>query len=326
MARKNHKEQLVNYDNSIKKSNELSMGKLSHGLSLNQMQLLAFAIYSTQQDGKTEFRKHEFQDKFNIDQYRTEDAFEDSSKISFLQFSTQDLERNKFSFLNVFSSIDYDDGNFTFKWNSDFVPHILHLKTYSLIDLTITSNFKSGFSWMLYEYLKGHFGNWHKEISKEGLMKLFSVEDRATYIKSTAQFKRGVLDVAIDEINEYTEFDVWYTEVKKGRAITGFVLHWSTGKRLAGATEKQVKLLKEISKEIDSNMFDYLSVKDIETARYHIIKAKNIDEMLEMGVSSEKADELIQEILNHYKMLENLIEIDGKKRDTSVYFNWLKGE
>ena len=35
----------------------LSMAKLSHGLTLQQMQLLAYAIYSTQQDGKTEFRQ-----------------------------------------------------------------------------------------------------------------------------------------------------------------------------------------------------------------------------------------------------------------------------
>jgi len=61
LARKNDKKQVVSYENSIKKSNELSMAKLSHGLTLQQMQLLAYAIYSTQQDGKTEFRKADFE-------------------------------------------------------------------------------------------------------------------------------------------------------------------------------------------------------------------------------------------------------------------------
>lgn len=42
------------------------MVKLGQGLTPYQMQLLAFAIFSTQQDGKTEFRKYEFQDKFGI--------------------------------------------------------------------------------------------------------------------------------------------------------------------------------------------------------------------------------------------------------------------
>ena len=74
MARKNDKKQVVSYENSIKKSNEFSMAKLSHGLTLQQMQLLAYAIYSTQQDGKTEFHKADFEKKFGLSRYLTEDA------------------------------------------------------------------------------------------------------------------------------------------------------------------------------------------------------------------------------------------------------------
>lgn len=324
MVRKNNKEKNIDYERSIKKSNEISMAKLNQGLTLNQMQLLAYAIYSTQQDGNTEFRKHEFQDKFGIEQYRTEDAYSDSGKISSLQFSTQNLEEKKFKFVNVFSSIDYDNGVFTFKWNSDFVPHILELKTYSLIDLTITSKFRSGFSWTLYEYLKAHFGNWYKEVSKEVLMKLFNVEDRVTYVKSTAQFKRGVLDVAIEEINKHSEFEVWYTEKKIGNKITGFVLHWSTGKTSASATEKQITLLREIHAEVEKSMFDYLTLNNIDQARTHIISIKNMHNELTKGLSTEKASEYIQESLLHYKQLETLLESEGNKRDTSFYYNWLE--
>ncbi len=41
-------------------------------------------------------------------------------------------------------------------------------------------------------------------------------------------------------------------------------------------------------------------------------------------MSIAEADESIKESLDYYKQLENLIEINDKKRDTSVYFNWLK--
>ena len=85
----NSREQPIDYSNSIKKSNELSMAKMNQGLTLNQMQLLAYAIYSTQQDGRTSFRKHEFQDKFGLQNYKTEDAYEDSQKLSLLQFTTK---------------------------------------------------------------------------------------------------------------------------------------------------------------------------------------------------------------------------------------------
>lgn len=324
MARKNTKEKNITYENSIKKSNEMSMAKLNQGLNLNQMQLLAYAIYSTQQDGKTSFIKADFEREFNLNKYNTEDAYEDSDKVSTLRFSTEDLENNKFSFFNVFSSIDYDNGKFTFKWNTDFIPHILELKNYTLTDLTIASKFKSGFTWTLYDYLKAHYGNWFKELSKEALMKMFNVEDRATYQRSTSEFKRGVLDVAIREINAHTELEVWYTEKKVGNKITGFVLHWSTGKRVAGATAKQVQLLKEISEEVEKNMLDYLSVKDIESARTYIIKIKRIDLSLKKGMSVPEADKLIKESLDYYKMLEHLLEIDGQDRDLSVYYNWLE--
>ncbi len=324
MARKNNKTTIIDYDNNIKKSNELSMAKLNQGLSLNQMQLFAYAIFSTQQNGVTEFRKHEFQDKFGMKDYKTEDAYEDSDKVSALRFSTEDLENNKFSFTNVFSSIEYEDGVFNFEWNRKMIPHILELKTYSLIDLTIVSKFKSGFSWTLYDYLKGHYGNWHKELSKEALMNLFSVENRATYNKNTNRFKHSVLDVAIKEINDHTELKVWYTENKTGNKITSFVLHWSTGKQLAGATEKQFKLLKEIHNEVEKNMFDYLSVKDIETARNYIIKIKEIGIQMKKGMSIAEADESIKESLEYYKQLEHLVEMNGKQRDTSIYYNWLE--
>src|SRR5699024_2691722 len=142
-------------------------------------------------------------------------------------------------------------GTFIFEWNKRMLPHILELnEKYVLTDLTVTSQFKSGFSWILYDYLKAHYGYWNKEFSKEALTRLFAVENRKTYQKSTSEFKRGVLNVAIEEVNKYTELEVWYGEKKVGNKITGFVLHWSTGKREAGATDKQASLLREIHDEI----------------------------------------------------------------------------
>lgn len=324
MSRKNNKKNVVSGSSAIKKSNDLSMSKLNQGLDLNQMQLLAYAIYSTQQDGKTTFRKHEFQKEFSIDKYRTEYAEDDVQKLFDLSFSTVDLERNFFDYLRVFQRITYDDGVFTFKWTDDMIPHILELKSYSLTDLTITSKFRSGFTWTLYDYLKGHYGNWFKELSKEALMKLFNVEKRVTYQNSTALFKKTVLNTAIGEINEHTELDVWYTEKKTGNKITGFVLHWSTGNQLAGATPKQVKLLQEIHDEVDKNIVDYLQVKSSQLATELIVKIKTINEHVTKGLSVKKADEYIKESLEFYTFLEKLVEQNGQKRDTSVYFNWLE--
>ncbi len=59
-GRISNKSVLVRNSISIKKSSEFSMAKMNQGLSLNQMQLFAYAIYSTQQDGTTNFRKGDF--------------------------------------------------------------------------------------------------------------------------------------------------------------------------------------------------------------------------------------------------------------------------
>lgn len=121
MGRRNEKKQIINYENSIKKSNEFSMAKLNQGLTLNQMQLLAFAIYSTQQNAKTEFRKVAFEKKFGINEYRTEDAQKDVPKLSRLQFSLTDLENDIVDYLNIFQRIRYERGLFTFKWSEDMI-------------------------------------------------------------------------------------------------------------------------------------------------------------------------------------------------------------
>ena len=84
-GRKNTKEIMINNANSIKKSNQLSTAKLNEGLALNQMQLLAYAIYATQQDGSTTFIKADFEKKFGLDEYRTEHAKDDAQRILSIQ-------------------------------------------------------------------------------------------------------------------------------------------------------------------------------------------------------------------------------------------------
>jgi len=157
-------------------------------------------------------------------------------------------------------------------------------------------------------------------------MKLFAVENRKTYQKSTSEFKRGVLNVAIDEVNKFTELEVWYIEQKTGNKITGFNLRWSTGKREAGATEKQLSLLREIHDEIDEKVFVYLSTKNtdkLELVRNNIIRIKEINQKINEKLTSKQANEFIQEVKILYEQLQALLENDEVERDTSVYFNWL---
>ncbi len=45
---------------------------------------------------------------------------------------------------------------------------------------------------------------------------------------------------------------------------------------------------------------------------------------MKKGMSIVEADESIKESLDYYKQLEHLVEMNGKQRDTSIYYNWLE--
>lgn len=335
MGRTNSKNKIISYENSIQKSNEISMAKLNHGLTLNQMQLLAFAIYSTQQNGSTEFHKVDFERKFGIEKYQTVHAKQDVQKVMSIMFSVEDLENNYFEYWNVFSSIKYKEGLFTFRWNEEFIPHILELKDkYITTDLTIASKFKSSFTWTLYDYIKGHYNFWYKNISKDGLLKLFGVENTKTYTENTAQFKRAVLDRAIKEINQYTELDVTYDVEKEGRSIVGFKLKWSNGTTFTSATKKQIKELKSMVDIVFEDMFEYMNL-DSESDRLHakdlILEIENMREFTNepISITNEKANFLLQKAVRNFRELNSLLQKNHKDLSPEAvkkvkFYNWLE--
>ncbi|WP_203341451.1 replication initiation protein [Planococcus beijingensis] len=333
--RKNLKTQLISHENSIRKSNELSMAKLNQGLTLNQMQLLAFSIFCTQQNGITEFHKVDFEKKFGIQKYKTEDARKDSDKVTSVKFGHWDPEKDYFDFWNVFRGMRYHAGVFHFTWTEEMIPHILELKDkYITTDLNIASKFKSSFSWTLYDYLKAHHGYWHKLISKEDLMRLFGVEKIKTYVDNTAQFKRGVLDVAIAEINKHTELEIRYNVEKEGRAISGFDLIWSNGKKVTSATKKQIKEIQGLIDIVFDDMFQYVNIDDKEDRQQAINLIQEIETMREftdepIAITSEKANCLIQKAVWDFRELNRLLEknhhsISTESRKKVKFYNWLE--
>ena len=336
MARINSKNQLISYENSIQKSNEFSMAKLNQGLSLNQMQLLAFSIFCTQKDGVTEFHKSDFEKKFNMTQYKTEDAKKDSQRILSLQVGLEDLEHDTFEYWNVFRKMKYDNGLFRFTWTEEMIPHILELKEryYVTTDLTIASKFRSSFTWTLYDYIKAHYGYWHKPISKLGLMKLFGVENKKTYINNTGDFRKMVLDVAIKEINEYTELEVRYNVEKEGRAIVGFDLIWSNGQKITSATKKQIKEIKSIVEVVFNDIFEYMNLDDEAErmrARELILEIENMREFTNepVSITNEKANMLIQKAISNFRALNNLLHKNYKPLPLNSvkkveFYNWLE--
>ena len=340
MVRKNDKEHLVSYNNTIKKSNEWVLAKLNQGLTLNQMQLLAFAIYSTQQNNVTEFIKADFEKKFDISNYLTPTAKKDTLKLMDLKLQFSDAEADEngdytFGHWNVFQSITYKKGLFSFKWTEEILPHILEInEKYVLTDLTTTAKFKSSFSWTLYEYLKAHYGYWRKTVEKSTLLGLFGVADRKSY-QNTSTFKKGVLDIAIAEINKYTEYDVRYEDVREGKAIVGFKFIWSVGKTIVSATPAQVEMLQETVNAIFDDLFKYLDIKDTEKREQAINLVRQAESYRTLikdtteadGLTAEVADKAIKEVTAIHEKLEALYELRDElppEKPPVGFYNWLE--
>lgn len=331
MSRKNEKEIIFSEDNAIKKSNELSISKIGHGFTLNQMQLLSYAIYSTQKNEKTSFQKKDFEKKFNIEKYMTsyikEDMeFFDKALVSLIDIVKLDEEFIKKKSIKIFREIEYNKGTFTFEWDRELLPHIINLKErYVWTDLTITSKFKSGFSWILYDFLRGLYGHWRKVISKESALELFDVSDYKSYIQNTGLFKSKVLNVAISEINNHTELEVKYSEKKKGRRIVGFELIWSSGKMIKQASDSQINMLGSILKQILDDSYEVLSTLENKDKIKEVIlivnETKEMNNYIkdDVSITFSRADLLIKQAKYN---LRNLHALKNNKKD--VYYNWLE--
>lgn len=326
--RKNDKANIVSNENSIAKSNEISMSKLNSGLTLQQMQLLSFAIYSSQRKTTTSFHKHEFEKYFDISKYPSKAAFDDAEKLMNLKIAiTEDLANDKFEYWNAFVRIAYDSGLFTFEWSPYMVPHILELKEkYVLLDLQMTANFKSSYSWKLYEYLKAHYGYWNKCLKREELLNLFCVEKIDSYIQNTGLFKKRVLDVAINEINTFTELEVTYKEIKSGRKITHFEISWSKGDVITAASSAQLSEIRKYLDAIMEDMFKIIGMSNTEKRDEGLrilTSAKEIEKEIESeDITAERATFLITIVKSMLSQINQLSLEDNKK--TPAFYNWIE--
>ncbi|MDD1505893.1 replication initiation protein [Lysinibacillus sp. CNPSo 3705] len=326
--RKNPKSNIVSNENSIAKSNELSMSKLNNGLTLQQMQLLSFAIYSSQKKTNTSFHKHEFEKYFDISKYPSKSASEDAKKLIDLKIAaTEDLINDEFDYWNVFVRITYKSGLFNFEWSQYMIPHIIELKEkYVLLDLKITAKFKSSYSWKLYEYLKAHYGYWTKCLKREELLNLFSVEENKSYVKNTGLFKKRVLDVAINEINNYTELEVDYKEIKSGRSITHFEIFWSKGEVISAASANQLNEIHKYLNAIMEDTFKIIGMNDTEKRDKGLnilTSAKEIEQEIESEeVSASRADFLITNLKNMLAQINILFVEENRK--APQFYNWLE--
>ena len=320
----------INGSSLVKKSNALALSKITYGLSTNEMQLLAYSIHSTQKDNTSIFLKKDFEKTFNMESYSTPRASKDSDKLMDLKISTQDLGEDEFIKINVLQMFHYKKGVFTVKWAEMVLDHILDMKErYIITDMTMVTKFKSSFSWLLYEHLKAKYGTWSTVLTKEDIIDMLGVKKTSSYMKNTGTLKKKILDVAIEDLNQYSELKVSYEDIKEGRSIVGFKFTWSTGTLVTQATNKQIETLKSLVTEIFNDTLMYVDIKDDKDRDRALsiirelksIKTNYLDG--KEGITTEFYNDCYAKIQNYVIVLNRLVTPKDDAEIEVPMFDWL---
>ena len=152
--------------------------------------------------------------------------------------------------------INNKSGVLKVRLDEDMKPYLLQLKeNFTRYELIYTLYFKSKYSIRLYELAKSiHYKEleeYRRTYTVDELKRLLGAETYAEY----RDFKRRVLDIAVNEINSYSDKLLSYEPIKKGKSVVGIELI---------VNSKSIMDRLEIRSKIDKDMGnDQLSLYDI---------------------------------------------------------------
>lgn len=158
--------------------------------------------------------------------------------------------------------IDDNSGTIQIKLDADMKPYLLQLKeNFTQYELLWTLNFRSKYTIRLYELVKSiHYHElevYSREFELEELRRMLGAETYKTY----QTFKTRVLEPSIEEVNSFSDKNVSYEPIKRGRAVVKIRLSISTKD-----TFDRIKLQSEIEHKFgldQMTLWDELEQKGI---------------------------------------------------------------
>ena len=116
--------------------------------------------------------------------------------------------------------INNKSGLVKIRLDEDMRPYLLQLKeNFTQYELIYTLYFKSKYTIRLYEFINSiHYREVEEYRRSFPLDALKSALGAETY-EEYRDFKRRVLDVAVNEINNYSDKELTYTPIKKGKSV-----------------------------------------------------------------------------------------------------------
>lgn len=284
----------------VVKSNKLVQALQT--LNLNEARLLQLAIVDARETGQG----LSTEEPLELNAVRYAKAFNVSADAAYLALSEAEdsLFKRQFTITN-------EDGTLTkSRWIQDanyrkgegrilvtltrvVIEHVTKIdgfeQYFTSYHLKKTADFKSVYAVRLYELLM----QW-KAVGRTPAYELDRLRGQLgigvnEYTRMEA-FKRRVLDIAVDQINEHSDLIINYEQHKKGRSISGFSFNFKYKRSIA-----------HTNKEIDVTQRPKIALTDAQRRVF----AKKLSELPEMSRYSEGTESYPEFAVRITKMLED---------------------
>jgi len=275
----------------VVKSNRLNSA--IQNLSLPELRIVQLAIVDARETGNG----LSTDTPLRIDAMRYAEAFETTRQNAYnrMKEAEETLFNRRFTFLDSegktvksrwIQRVRYldDEGAIELAFTLDVVKGITRLdgaeEFFTQYLLSQTSNLNSVYSVRLYELLI----QW-KTAGKTPVFELSLFRGQMGLndgeYKAMCDFKKRVLDLAVNEINEKTDLTVSYTQEKKGRLIYGFKF----------TVKQKEKTKKEVKTDRDNNtldMFYEMTDKQIDTFATKLAHLPALSHKAPIGASMQE--------------------------------------
>ena len=284
----------------------------SYTLDLVEQRLMLLAIMEARETGKgiapdslLQIHAHSYAEHFDVNKETAYTVMKDASKGLFDRYVTYHDKNPKTGKDRSFhcrwvDKIGYekDTGIVYLRFTHDVVPLITRLEQqFTSYDIEQISSLNSGYAIRLYELLI----QW-RSVGKTPVFDLqqFRQQLGVEEIKYSrmSDFKKYVLDFAVQQINEHTDITVKYDQHKQGRIITGFTFNFKV----------KAKVKKAIETKRDSDTPDMLTAIKM-TDKQRGAFASKLSQMSELSSYAKQGED--------YKQFAERIEtelLDEKKQ------------
>ena len=287
----------------------------SYTLDLVEQRLMLLAIMEARETGKgiapdslLQIHAHSYAEHFNINKETAYTVMKDASKGLFDRYVTYHDKNPKTGKDRSFhcrwvDKIGYekDTGIVYLRFTHDVVPLITRLEQqFTSYDIEQISSLNSGYAIRLYELLI----QW-RSVGKTPVFDLqqFRQQLGVEEIKYSrmSDFKKYVLDFAVQQINEHTDITVKYDQHKQGRIITGFTFNFKV----------KVKSKKALESKRDSDTPDMLTVLKM-TDKQRGAFASKLSQMSELSSYAKQGED--------YKQFATRIEAELLDEEKQVFY------